>query len=185
MTRLVSTVVPDRSMLRLMIFILALTTSAVGRAQQPDMASQPMVAEMQRLRQAVERNAIAILATHRAAMQQQRVDALTGQEFYVRQQIASAAADQAKAESIIRALQSRIAQNPDPNSPLHAQAQDALMAARSDADRAASLIQQYRNWQAELTASLRSEQSKLNDLLDRLNGIETELQAMPAGRQGR
>jgi chromosome segregation ATPase len=171
-----------------MILVLALATSAVARAQQPELASQPIVAEMQRLRQTVERNAIlntqAIISTHRAAMQQQRVDALTGQEFYVRQQLASAAADQAKAESVIRALQSRIAQTPD-NSPIYGQAQDALIAARSDVDRAASLIQQYRGWQAELTASLRSEQSKLNDLLDRLSSIETELHAMAAGPQGR
>ncbi len=163
--------------LGLTLTVLTLSIFSVGRAQQP--GNQTMLDEMQRLRHAVERTAIlntqVLITTHRVTMQQQRVDALTGQEFYVRQQLAAAAADQAKAESVIRALQSRIAQNPDPNTPIHAQTQDALIPARSDADRAASLMQQYRGWQAELTSTLRAEQAKLNELVERLNGVEAEL----------
>ena len=123
-----------------------------------------------------------MIVTHRVTMQQRRVDTLVGEEFYVRQLITSATADQTKAESAMRAWQSRIAENPGTNSPLYLQYQDALATLRSDADRAATLLQQYRSWQAELASALRAEQSKVNDLLDRLNKVEAALQGIPAGR---
>lgn len=155
-------------------------TNSVNQAQQGD-NGQPMQAllnEVRQLRIAIQRSNLntyhAQVTLERLRIQQQSVDRLNEKLGEVRERIAKAKIDQAQLPEHLRTVESKLSQETDPAK--RRELENTQNQLKFESERLTQLETQGREMEAQLNGQLQTEQAKLNELNDRLDILQKELE---------
>jgi chromosome segregation ATPase len=162
---------------------LLLTTLCLGMAQgligqnQESPSMQSLLAEIHQLRLAVERMGSIMprmqIVMQRMQLQEQRVAELSRQLKDVQNRLIGTSAQQARLAPHIQELEGRIREEQDPNRRKALQEQHS--GTKGELERTAQMVQQLSAQEAEVAGALRQEQSKVDELSERLNTLERAL----------
>ena len=165
--------------------------TAVKQLPQSDNA-QPMQAllnEVHQLRLAIQRSNLntyhAQVTLERLRLQQQRVDRLSEKLEKVRIELAEIRSHQAKLPEDLKQVEDNLAKETDPNKRRELEA--VLQILKREPERLAQALTQALEQEAQLIAQLQPERVKLNELNDRLDTLQKELEVVdkpqPSGKQ--
>jgi chromosome segregation ATPase len=146
----------------------------------PDSAIlQSLLTEVRQLRMAVERAASVLPQTQvllqRFQLQQQHVETLSRQLEQLRDRITRSSAEDAHFAAEVRDVESGERQEKDATR--RRELEERLKTAKAQLEQQAISDQQQRARESQLAGQLQNEQSKLNDLQERLDALERLLQA--------
>ena len=144
-----------------------------------DRTWESLLTEVRQLRLAVERATSLLPQTQvllqRAQIQQQRVESLSRQLEQLRDQIARSAGENSKLAGEVKDIESRVTQEPDPSRRRDWEAGIKRAQAQLEVD--AVRDQQQRARESELAGRLQNEETKLNELNDRLDALARQLES--------
>src|SRR5260370_27979469 len=149
----------------------------------PDNATlQSLLAEVRQLRMAIERAASVLPQTQvllqRTQLQQQHVETLSRQLEQLRDQITKSSVEDAHFAAEVRDAETRASQEQDANR--RREVEERLKSAKAQMEQEAIHDQRQRARESQLAGQLQNEQSKLNELQERLDALERVLQAPPS-----
>lgn len=167
----------------LLIFCLIPGCAVAQTTAGPDSAAwQALLVEVRQLRQAVERVTTLMPQTQilleRTQLQQQRVETLRRQLEAVRDQAAHSAGEVNGLAEEVKQAELRATQETDPK--VRRDLEEHVKGAKALIEENNLHSQQFQERVAELDSQLRIEQSKLDDLDQRLDKLERLFEAPPA-----
>jgi chromosome segregation ATPase len=181
--------IPALNRSALMFISLILTASANAQQQvSPSSATsetqvlQQLVTEVRQLRLTLERtNATSSrlqLTLQRIQLEQNQVNRISSQLESVRNEIVRSETEQGQVSGDLANIESRLSEEQNPSNQKQLQGQQKYM--KAVVDQKARVVQDERTREAELTSSLQSEQSKLNELQARLDSLEKLIEEQSA-----
>jgi hypothetical protein len=159
---------------RTLFLAVSLAGTAFGQAGAPAQQDtlQALLTEVRQLRQT-------LVVIQRLAVQQQHVEALSRQLDQVREQIARSAQESNALAAALAANGARLAKEQQSGAVRH-DIEDEIKKVKVGMEEKAVLDQQQQARESQLAGQLQAEQAKLNELNDRLDGLERAMQ--PAGK---
>ena len=144
-------------------------------------AGDPLLAEVRQLRLAIER-AMSLwphsqLVLQRVGLQQQHVETLSRQLDQLRDQLTRSTSDAGQTAANITRMESIL--NQEQNEARRKDLESEIKRLKSASEDIATRNQQLQARESQLAAQLQTEQSKLTELNDRLDGFERMLQTAP------
>jgi peptidoglycan hydrolase CwlO-like protein len=177
------------SLLMLVVLGLSLFTAAkafTNSAAQPvqgDQTLQALLGEVHQLRLAMQRANLntyhAQITIERMKLQQQRVDRLTAQLGEVRNQLAETRKPLSWIPATIKNDEMRLTQETD--AAKRADFERSIQSLKADLEEAIRKEQQLQTYETQLQAQLQAEQAKLNELNERLDSLQRELETQLSG----
>jgi chromosome segregation ATPase len=166
-------------------------TTPVDQSPQSDntQAMQALVNEVRQLRLAIQRSDLntyhAQVTLERLRLQQQRVDRLSEKLETVRTKISETKSHQANLKDQIEQMEEAIAKVPDPNR--RRELERDLRNWKRGLEQILQQESQAREEEARLTGQLQIEQANLNELNERLDELQKELEVvdkpLPSGKR--
>jgi hypothetical protein len=166
---------------------IIVVTASLTYAQTPsDATTQALLAEVRQLRLAMERIASvtpkAQLTLQRLQLQQDHVSRVSRQLEELRDQIAKAAAEDGHMVGQLKAMEGHLAEEQDATKRKSMEDELKMMKTRFEqhSEQRRSQDAQQRAREGELASRLYTEQGKMNELNDRLNALERQLELPPS-----
>ena len=163
------------------------TTSGAPAAADDAQLLQALLREVTQLRlelrQAIANTYRAQVALERMRQQQDRINRLTTLLEAIRDQANTLRSSQSQIADHLKAIETQLGQEADPinRANLERQAKDF----RDLLQRQSQMEQQQREREAQMTMQLQAEQAKLNELNDRLDLLDREMDALQSGSKPR
>ena len=161
-------------------------TASTTQAVQSDQTLQTLLGEVHQLRLAIERSNLntyhAQITIERMKLQQQRVDRLTALLDQVRNQLASSRKAVSQMSTNLKGAEIRLAQ--ETNAAERADSERYIRSLKFELEELIQKEQQEQGYETQFNAQLQLEQAKLNELNDRLDILQRELETqMSTGKQ--
>lgn len=164
-------------------FCAMLLFTGMAFAQNSDATIQALLVEVKQLRLALERSAVVApkiqVTLQRIQLQQEQVSRVSHQLEDLRDRLAQAALDNGRLAAELKQAEARLPQELDPARRRVLEDQIRAETNRLEVEREQQTVQQaaQRARETELSGRLRTEQAKLDELNDRLYGLEQLLES--------
>jgi len=159
----------------------------VTQVSQPDSGQimQALLGEVRQLRQAIQRSNLntyhAQVTLERLRLQQQRVDRLTEKLGEARKELAAMRRNMAELPEAIKKLEAQLARESDANRRRELEKNQELF--KSMIESGPEDVAKLQETESELSGQLQIEQVKLNELNDRLDTLQKELEVIDKPQQ--
>lgn len=159
----------------------------VPQASQPDSGQtmQALLGEVRQLRLAIQRSNLntyhAQVTLERLRLQQQRVDRLTEKLEAARKELAAMRRNMAELPEASKKLEAQLARESDANKRRELEGRQELF--KSMIESAPEDVARLQETESELSGQLQREQVKLNELNDRLDTLQKELEVIDKPQQ--
>jgi len=146
---------------------------------------QALLSEVHQLRLAIQRSNLntyhAQVTLERFRLQQQQVDRLNDKLGGVRAQIARLQIDKSRLQGDSPRLEAQLSQESDPGK--RRELENQQQAIKLEVERLLETVSQQREMESQLNGQLQIEQAKLNELNERLDALQKELENMDKPQQ--
>ena len=146
---------------------------------------QALLSEVHQLRLAIQRSNLntyhAQVTLERFRLQQQQVDRLNDKLGGVRAQIARLQIDKSRLQGDSPRLEAQLSQESDPGK--RRELENQQQAIKLEVERLLETVSQQREMESQLNGQVQVEQAKLNELNDRLDTLQKELENVDQPQQ--